>query len=83
MYWNDGYYFSSCAACGTAIIKGQSRWRPVPRGYRIVWHKRRSGDFGYKVAKADKANAGLLKTGMPGDPLGGTAFPASGEDRSA
>jgi len=35
--FNAGYRFSTCARCGSDLVKGASgRWR-VPRGYRVVW----------------------------------------------
>ena len=43
--WNDGYYFSRCADCGIDLIRRTARWRAVPKGYRVVWEKRREGEI--------------------------------------
>ncbi|MGE5722762.1 MAG: hypothetical protein ACM3YM_09900 [Sphingomonadales bacterium] len=37
--WNDGYYFTRCSSCGCEMIGRGGMWRPVPRGYRVVWKK--------------------------------------------
>lgn len=34
---NGGASFGRCAGCGCGLILGASGWRPVPRGYRLVW----------------------------------------------
>jgi hypothetical protein len=40
--YNEGYYFSSCAACGSDLVRrsGGRKWRAPPKGYRVVWKKR-------------------------------------------
>ena len=43
--WNDGYYFSRCENCGIDLIRRRERWRPVPKGYRVVWKQRREGEI--------------------------------------
>jgi hypothetical protein len=37
---NRGASFGSCLHCGCDLILATSGWRPVPRGYRIVWGSR-------------------------------------------
>jgi len=34
---NGGASFGRCAGCGRDLILAASGWRPVPRGYRLVW----------------------------------------------
>ena len=34
---NGGASFGRCAGCGCGLILAASGWRPVPRGYRLVW----------------------------------------------
>jgi hypothetical protein len=34
---NGGASFGRCAGCGCDLILAASGWRPVPRGYRLVW----------------------------------------------
>jgi hypothetical protein len=36
--FNEGLYFSTCAHCGTDLIRQRgATWQAVPRGYRVVW----------------------------------------------
>jgi hypothetical protein len=34
---NQGLYFSHCLHCGRDMVRTLGRWRPVPRGFRVVW----------------------------------------------
>ena len=34
---NGGASFGRCRGCGCDLILAAAGWRPVPRGYRIVW----------------------------------------------
>jgi hypothetical protein len=34
---NGGASFALCRGCGCGLILSASGWRPVPRGYRLVW----------------------------------------------
>jgi hypothetical protein len=34
---NGGVAFGRCQGCGGDLILAAGGWRPVPRGYRIVW----------------------------------------------
>ena len=34
---NGGASFGRCRGCGRDLILAASGWRPIPRGYRIVW----------------------------------------------
>jgi CheY-like chemotaxis protein len=34
---NGGHCFTRCKRCGAELIKEGSGWRPVPKGFRIVW----------------------------------------------
>ncbi|HYJ82263.1 MAG TPA: hypothetical protein VEW26_05390 [Allosphingosinicella sp.] len=34
---NGGASFGRCAGCGCDLILSATGWRPVPRGYRLVW----------------------------------------------
>jgi hypothetical protein len=34
---NQGYYFSRCARCRRDLIGSAVKWKPVPRGKRVVW----------------------------------------------
>lgn len=38
--WNHGYFFGRCGRCGCELIRRGPEWRPVPKGYRIVWKQR-------------------------------------------
>jgi hypothetical protein len=35
--FNGGASFGRCRDCGCDLILSASGWRPVPRGYRVVW----------------------------------------------
>lgn len=34
---NQGYYFSRCTRCRRDLIGSAVKWKPVPRGKRVVW----------------------------------------------
>lgn len=34
---NRGAAFARCGGCGCDLILSAAGWRPVPRGYRVVW----------------------------------------------
>jgi hypothetical protein len=34
---NGGASFGRCRGCGCDLILSANGWRPVPRGYRVVW----------------------------------------------
>ena len=34
---NGGVAYGRCRGCGLDLILAGSGWRPVPRGYRVVW----------------------------------------------
>ncbi|HEU0099357.1 MAG TPA: hypothetical protein VFQ67_11360 [Allosphingosinicella sp.] len=34
---NGGASFGLCAGCGCGLVLSATGWRPVPRGYRLVW----------------------------------------------
>lgn len=34
---NAGASFGRCRACGCDLILAATGWRPIPKGYRIVW----------------------------------------------
>jgi hypothetical protein len=34
---NGGASFSRCSGCGCDLVLTAAGWRPVPRGYRLVW----------------------------------------------
>lgn len=36
---NQGFDFSRCRRCGRDMVRTSSRWRPVPRGFRVVWKR--------------------------------------------
>jgi hypothetical protein len=38
---NGGASFGRCRGCGCDLILAASGWRPIPRGYRIVWRSER------------------------------------------
>lgn len=38
---NGGASFALCRGCGCGLILSASGWRPVPRGYRVVWRSER------------------------------------------
>jgi hypothetical protein len=38
---NGGASFARCRGCGCDLILSASGWRPVPRGYRVVWRNDR------------------------------------------
>ena len=38
--WNKGWYFTSCARCGTDLVRtGSGKWH-VPKGQKVVWKPR-------------------------------------------
>jgi len=38
---NQGFAFSRCRCCGCDMVRSNSEWRRVPRGFRVVWRRRR------------------------------------------
>jgi hypothetical protein len=34
---NQGLYFSQCLRCERDMVRSLGRWRPVPKGFRVVW----------------------------------------------
>ena len=34
---NGGECFSRCVRCGEELIKSDGAWRPLPKGFRVVW----------------------------------------------
>jgi hypothetical protein len=42
--WNDGLSHSRCRRCGAHLIRRSVTWRPVPRGYRVVWRAPAAGE---------------------------------------
>jgi len=34
---NAGIGFGSCQSCRREMVRARARWRPVPKGFRIVW----------------------------------------------
>lgn len=43
--WNDTFYFSHCTRCNCQLIRRSGLWKPVPRGYRVVWKDRSADAF--------------------------------------
>jgi hypothetical protein len=43
--WNGGFYFSRCKHCETDMIGEGRGFRPVPRGYEVVWKLKRPHDI--------------------------------------
>jgi len=40
---NQGFAFSRCRRCGTDMVRSNSRWRVVPKGFRVVWRRSAAG----------------------------------------
>ena len=36
---NQGIIFGSCRRCGRELIRTDTGWRRVPRGFRVVWRR--------------------------------------------
>ena len=47
--WNNGFYFSRCGRCEADLIRKRNGWRPVPKGYRVVWKERRPIDIDWST----------------------------------
>jgi hypothetical protein len=60
---NSGASFGRCRFCGCDLILAASGWRPVPKGYRIVWRSE---------PPARAADPAQLPLALP-DPPGGPA----------
>jgi hypothetical protein len=42
--WNAGYYVTSCSRCRADLIRPMhGKWKPVPKGHRIVWKPKPAG----------------------------------------
>ena len=76
---NKGASFGRCRGCGCDLILAASGWRPVPRGYRIVWRSEppaRAADPAQ--LDLDLPGAGLpLDRGPEDRPSGRAAAPAA------
>lgn len=53
--FNQGFYFSTCRHCGHDMIRSGADWRPVPRGFRVVWDR----------ASRPACGSGLAATALP------------------
>ncbi len=36
---NQGFEFGRCGRCGRDMVRSGSRWRLVPKGFRVVWKR--------------------------------------------
>ena len=36
---NRGMTFACCSGCGRDIVRSRKAWRPVPKGFRVVWRR--------------------------------------------
>ncbi|HEX8621103.1 MAG TPA: hypothetical protein VF718_03960 [Allosphingosinicella sp.] len=61
---NGGAAFGRCRGCGRDLILTQTGWRPIPRGYRIVW------GCAPPARAADPAQLKLALPEPPGPPVG-------------
>ncbi|HYE28825.1 MAG TPA: hypothetical protein VEA61_11430 [Allosphingosinicella sp.] len=61
---NGGVAFGRCLGCGRGLILSAAGWRPVPRGYRIVWRSEPP------ARAADPAQLPLMLPEPPGPPAG-------------
>jgi hypothetical protein len=86
---NAGVSFSRCRDCGCDLILAASGWRPVPRGYRIVW---RSGpparaanpaQLALALPESPGPPAGALHIARPAAPLPRQRGPRTGRNRAA
>jgi hypothetical protein len=59
---NGGASFGRCASCRCDLILAESGWRPVPKGYRIVWAS------APPIRAADPAQLPLALPEPPGPP---------------
>lgn len=39
--YNSGFHFGRCRRCQSPLLRNGPEWRPVPKGYRIVWRSGR------------------------------------------
>lgn len=60
---NGGAAFGRCQGCGCDLILAEPGWRPIPRGYRIVW------DSAPPARIADPAQLKLALPEPPGPPV--------------
>ena len=76
---NGGASFGRCRDCGCDLILAQSGWRPIPRGYRIVWRSEPP------PSAADPAQLPLALPEPSGPPIRGQriARPATPPPRQA
>ena len=74
---NNGAAFGRCRHCGRDLILAESGWRPIPKGYRIVW------DSAPPARAADPAQLKLALPEPPGPPVRPLriARPAAAEPR--
>ena len=61
---NHGASFGRCRSCGCDLILAESGWRPIPKGYRIVWGS------APPARAADPAQLRLALPEPPGPPVG-------------
>ena len=36
---NRGMTFACCDGCGRELVRSRKAWRPVPKGFRVVWRR--------------------------------------------
>ena len=60
---NGGASFGRCRSCGCDLILAATGWRPIPKGYRIVWGS------APPARAADPAQLRLALPEPPGPPV--------------
>ncbi len=81
---NAGASFGRCRDCGCDLILATSGWRPVPRGYRIVWRSeppdRAADPAQLRLALPEPAwpPAGAARIARPAAPLPRPRAPRTG-----
>ena len=81
---NGGASFGRCRFCGCDLILAATGWRPIPKGYRIVWRSEpppRAADPGQlKLALPEPSGppAGPLRIARPAAAPAGRPAPRTG-----
>lgn len=71
---NQGFAFSRCRRCRRDMVRSHRDWKPVPKGFRVVW--RRADAPGAEVGAArlvpdrPTADRALALRGAPARPRG-------------
>lgn len=53
--WNNGFFFTTCSSCRKPLVRRRgAAWTEVPKGFKIVWKRSKSGSNSWKPWQPDR-----------------------------